>query len=152
MKFQHKRLTNTPLHFNDTLGFDGQSRIDSAREILFKKQTDREFLTAETITGGLYQNLLIKTISWRTDSNNPNSITFALTLKEVLVTATETTTYSPSSEEKRVQDQTSKTVKTGEKSATKLDSKDKTVTVQDKTKAQAAQKQAYEIKTSKVNR
>jgi hypothetical protein len=107
---------------------------------------ESNFLTAQTITGGKYERLLIKKIGWRTDSSNPNSITFVLTLKQVIVTVTETTTYSPLPAEKRAKNQTSKTVKSGEKSSKTLSTTDKTASVQDKAKAQAAKKQGDEVK------
>lgn len=139
-------VTNSPIQANEVFGVYGVNRIENARKTLFQLQGSRVFLTAQTITGGKYERLLIKKIGWRTDSSNPNSITFVLALKEVIVTTTQTTTYSPLPAEKRAKNQTSKTVKTGEKSSKTLSTTDKTASVQDKAKAQAAKKQGDEVK------
>lgn len=139
-------VTNTPLTENLIFGVSGTDRIERAREILFKLQDDKTFLSVQTLTGGKYERLLIKSVNWRTDSKNPQSVTYALKLKEVKITQTQTTTYTPLPAEKRVAQQTSTTKKAGEKSAKKLDVTAKTASSEDKAKATAAKKQGSDIK------
>ena len=139
-------VTNTPLTENLIFGASGTDRIERAREILFKFQDDKTFLSVQTLTGGRYERLLIQSVNWRTDSMNPQSVTYALKLKEVKITQTQTTTYTPLPAEERVAQQTSATKKAGEKSAKKLDATAKTASSEDKAKATAAKKQGSDIK------
>lgn len=154
-------VTNTPLIDNFIFGTSGTDRIERAREILFKLQDDKVFLTVQTLTGGVYNRLLIQSINWRTDSKNPQSVTYALKLKEVKITQTKTTSYTPLPADKKVADQTSPTKKAGEKSSKKLatnstnaDSKkgntaSTSTSSEDKAKATAAKKQGNDIKEAK---
>lgn len=142
-------VTNTPLTENLFFGASGTNRIERAREILFKLQDDKTFLDVQTLTGGRYENLLIRSVNWRTDSKNPQSVTYALKLQEVKISQTQTTTYTPLPAEKRVEKQTSATKKAGEKPTKKLDASDKNASSQDKAKATAAEKQGQAIKDSK---
>lgn len=66
-------VSNSPLRENLVFGDYGTNRIKRARELLFKLQDEKKELTVQTLTGGKYERLLIQTISWRTDSKNPNS-------------------------------------------------------------------------------
>lgn len=134
-------VTNTPLADNLVFGATGTNRIERARELLFSLQDNRTFLSVQTLTGGKYERLLIQSIGWRTDSSNTQSATFTLRLKEVKVVATQTTAYTPLPAEKRVAQQTSKKVKSGEKSAKDIS--------QDKAKADVAKKQEDAIKAAK---
>ena len=134
-------ITNTPLLVNDAFGQLGEDRVNNAREMLFALQDGKVFLTVQTLTGGDYERLLLQSISWRTDSSNTQSATFALKLKEVKITATKEVQYSPSAKEKRVSKQISKTKKSGEKPSKQLDPNNKNATLTDKSKSKSAQQQ-----------
>lgn len=116
-------VSNLPIGLiTDQFGGRGTDRIQRAREMLFAMQDQRQMLTVQTITGGLYRDMLLKRISWRSDKKSVHAVKFALTLKEVKITQTETTQYTPIPVEPRTAKQTQAPVKRGEKPATALPS------------------------------
>lgn len=107
-------VTNTPLIDNNS--FTADDRIGEARDLLFAMQDKAELLTIYTITGGVYENCLISSISWTTDKSSPHSVLFDIGLEEIEITSTKQTEYQPLPADPRTGDKTSTTKKRGEAS------------------------------------
>lgn len=132
-------VSNTPLGMiNDAFGGRGTDRIGFARDLLFELQSTRTLLLIETLTGGDYPRMLLQKITWRTDKKTVHAVRFSLTLKELLLTATAQTQYTPLPAEAKTKKQTDPAKKKGEKPAKALDGKSSS---DDKAKADAAAKQ-----------
>lgn len=121
-------VSNLPMGaITDSFGGRGTNRIERAREMLFAMQDSRQLLTIQTITGGIYKDMLLKKITWRTDKKSVHAVKFALTLKELRITQTQETQYTPIPVESKTKKQTDSAKKKGEKPAkeTKSDAADK---------------------------
>lgn len=110
-------ISNYPLPTDDNqnnsfFGEFGTDRVGKARDLLFLMQDDKVFLEVITLGGGTYKNMLLKKISWRTDSRMSQAAIFTLTLKELIITSTKTIKYKPKSS--KVKQQTSKRTDKGE--------------------------------------
>lgn len=90
----------------------GTDRVGRARDLLFLMQDDKVFLEVITLGGGTYKNMLLKTISWQTDSRMSQAAIFTLTLKELIITSTKTVKYKPKAA--KTKQQTSKRTDKGE--------------------------------------
>lgn len=127
-------VSNLPLGaITDSFGGRGTNRIERAREMLFAMQDSRQLLTIQTITGGIYKDMLLKKITWRTDKKSVHAVKFALTLKELRITQTQETQYTPIPVESKTKKQVDAPKKKGEKPAKDL--------AGDKAKSDAAAKQ-----------
>lgn len=109
-------VSNTPLHSNAS--FSTTSRVSDARNKLFELQDKAELLTVYTVTGGVYENCLITSISWETDATSANAVQFDLELEEILITKTKTTEYAPLPADPRTDKKTATDKKRGEVSST----------------------------------
>ena len=110
-------VSNYPLPTDDNqnnsfFGEFGTDRVGKARDLLFLMQDEKALLEVITLGGGTYKNMLLKKISWRTDSRMSQAAIFTLTLKELIITSTKTVKYKPRSS--KVKQQTSKRTDKGE--------------------------------------
>lgn len=144
-------VTNTPLSSNSS--FVGSDRVAEARDKLFALQDSGELLTVETISGGRYDNCLITSIGWTTDSKSPHSVIFDLELQEIQIVKTRITEYEPMPIDEETSDKASTTKKRGEVAELLRDNStekrshtpDASSSADELAKAEAAQAQAEKI-------
>lgn len=147
-------VSNTPLDGSDS--FTDIDRVEEARQKIYDLQTTATFLTVKTITGGEYNNMLIKGIGWPTDYTNPQAVIFDLDLEEVIIVTTEQTEYQALPAEPKTEKKTKPTSKRGTKSKSKLETatkgrkrtstRDVSSSSKEQAKAAAATKQRGKIK------
>lgn len=144
-------VTNTPLRNNASFG--SKDRVSDARDKLTKLQSSGELLEVDTISGGRYENCLIKSIAWSTDSTNPNSVNFDIELTELVIVRTKITTYEPLPADEKTADKASTDKKRGEVNAQSRDdanakrsmTADANASADEQAKAEAARAQAEKI-------
>lgn len=144
-------VTNTPLRDNNS--FSGKDRVSDARDKLMQLQSSGELLEVDTISGGRYENCLIKSIGWTTDRANPNSVNFDIELQEIIIVRTKITTYEPLPTDDDTANKASTDKKRGEVNAQSredADAKrsmtaDANVSADEQAKAEAAKAQAEKI-------
>lgn len=101
-------VTNTPF------GSLASDRIEEIRDQLYALQDEKKFLTVQTITGGIYKNMLLSSIGWSTDTKSVHAVIFRLELEEVIITKTSLTNYTPLPVEEKIKKQIDPTKKRGE--------------------------------------
>lgn len=111
-------VSNYPLPTDSAFSTDsffgefGTDRVGKARDLLFWMQDDKIFLEVVTLGGGTYKNMLLKKITWRTDTKMSQAAIFTLTLKELIITSTKTIKYKPKAS--KTKQQTAKRTDKGE--------------------------------------